>query len=214
MKILFNLLRRRFLVVTAALSIAALAFSARAGAQEKEPFRPEVVFKVNTVTLPLLVANVGVEVSPVSHFSISLPAYYTALDWFSETVKFRVLGVQPELRYWLNKNLQGLFFNAHATFAYYNIALGGSYRYQDHACKTPTFGGGLGIGYKVPLSNKETPWGIEFGIGGGVLPLHYDYYFNIRNGRLAGEDSHTYFGVDQAFVSFTYSLGGAKKQAK
>ena len=74
MKILSNLLRRRFLVVTAALSIAALAFSARAGAQEKEPYRPEVVFKVNTVTLPLLVANVGVEVSPVSHFSISLPA--------------------------------------------------------------------------------------------------------------------------------------------
>ena len=86
--------------------------------------------------------------------------------------------------------------------------------HQDHACKTPTFGGGLGIGYKVPLSNKETPWGIEFGIGGGVLPLYYDYYFNIRNGRLAGEDQRTYFGVDQAFVSFTYSLGGAKKQAK
>ena len=174
-----------------------------------------VVLKVNTVTLPLLVANFGVEIQPIDHWSVNLPVYYSGLDWFSETVKFRTLSVQPEVRYWLRPGFHGLFFNAHATFAYYNIAWGGDYRYQDHARKTPVFGGGIGIGYKTNMSEDgSSPWGIEFGIGGGVLPLHYDYYFNVPNGRLAGEDKHTYWGPDQAFVSFTYSIGQAKKSRK
>ena len=71
------------------------------------------------------------------------------------------------------------------------------------------FGGGIGIGYKVALG--DGPWGLEFGLGGGFLPLHYDYYYNIRGGRIAGEDSHNYFGPDQAFVSLTYSFGKSKK---
>ena len=174
-----------------------------------------VVLKVNTLTLPLLVANIGVEIQPLDHWSLNLPVYYSGLDWFSETVKFRTLGFQPEVRYWLRPDLHGLFFNVHATFAYYNIAWGGEYRYQDHARKTPIFGGGLGIGYKTNLSDDGTsPWGIEFGIGGGVLPLHYDYYYNIHNGRLAGEGTRTYWGIDQAFVSFTYRIGQAKKSTK
>ena len=194
--------------------VAALALPLGASAQtETEKYSPIVELKVNSLSLPLLVANVGVEVAPLPHFSVSLPAYYTALDWFSETVKFRVLGVQPEVRYWLSNDFRGLFFNLHCTFAYYNVAWGGDYRYQDHARKSPTLGGGLGIGYKVAL-DKDSPWGLEFGIGGGALPLHYDYYYNIHNGRLAGEDTHTYWGVDQAFVSFTYRLGNSKQSGK
>lgn len=209
----FKILFRRRLFLKALAVVGALAVSLGAGAQNSPGFHTrDVVLKVNTLSLPLLVANVGVEVRPLEHWSVSLPAYYTSLNWFSETVKFRVLGVQPEVRYWLKNNMQGLFFNLHGTFAYYNVAWGGDYRYQDHARKSPSLGGGLGIGYKVPLSKAETPWGIEFGIGGGVLPLHYDYYYNVANGRLAGEDKRTYFGVDQAFVSFTYRLGKSKKQ--
>lgn len=212
---LYLSIKRRYTFLTLIAAIVALMLPLGAMAQEKtEKFSPTVELKVNSLTLPMLVANFGVEVVPLPHFSVNLPAYYTALDWFSETVKFRVLGVQPELRYWLKEDLAGLFFNAHCSFAYYNVALGGDYRYQDHACKTPTFGGGIGIGYKVPLNENETPWGIEFGIGGGVLPLHYDYYYNVHNGRLAGEDTRTYWGVDQAFVSFTYRLGKSKKTEK
>ena len=151
----------------------------------------------------------------LAHWSISIPVYYTALDWFSETIKFRVLGVQPEVRYWFRKDLHGLYFNAHATFGWYNVALGGDYRYQDHAQKTPTFGGGLGIGYKVALGrNNDSRWGLEMGLGGGVLPLHYDYYFNMHNGRLAGTDKRTYWGVDQAFISLTYRVGRIKFSQK
>ena len=211
---LYILFKQRFGTLKVLAATVALLLPLGASAQnDKDSFCPAVEIKVNTLTLPLLVANAGVEVAPLPHFSVSVPAYYTALDWFSEDVKFRVLGCQPELRYWLGKNPSGLFFNAHCTFAYYNIAWGGEYRYQDHARKTPALGGGIGIGYKVALE-KDSPWGIEFGIGGGALPLHYDYYYNVHNGRLAGEDTRTYWGVDQAFVNFTYRLGKGKNSEK
>ena len=195
----------------------AVCLSASAAAQNvpREDYVPEeqastrdIVLKVNLLSLPALVANAGIEIQPLAHWSLSVPVYYSFLNWFTETIKFRVLGFQPEVRYWLRKDLHGLFFNAHATFGWYNVAFGGDYRYQDHARKTPTFGGGLGVGYKLPLGrSKDSRWGLEMGLGGGVLPLHYDFYYNMHNGRLAGTDNHTYWGVDQAFISLTYRLG-------
>ena len=120
---LYTLFKPRRGSLTILAAIAALLLSTGAGAQERSGFYTrDVVLKVNTLSLPLLVANVRVEVRPLDHWSFSLPAYYTALDWFSETVKFRVLGIQPEIRYWLKDDMNGLFFNIHSTFAYYNIA--------------------------------------------------------------------------------------------
>ena len=190
--------------------IAAAALSLAANAQEQPGFYlRQTSLKTNLAALPLLVANAAIELQPLEHWSLSVPVYYNALDWFSYDAKFRTLATQPEIRYWLKGNLSGLFFNVHATFGWYNVAWGGDYRYQDHAGKSPAFGGGIGIGYKVALGNG--PWGLEFGLGGGFLPLHYDYYYNIRGGRIAGEDSRKYFGPDQAFVSLTYSFGKSKK---
>ena len=170
--------------------------------------------KLNTLSLPLLVLNAAVEFRPWDHWSVSVPVYYTSLDWFSENRKFRVLAFQPEVRYWLRDDFQGLFFNAHTTFGWYNVAFGGDYRYQDHARRSPAYGGGLGIGYKLRLGQEQSRWGLEFGAGAGVIPLHYDYYYNIHNGRLAGEDKRVYWGPDQAFVSITYSIIQPKRIRK
>lgn len=184
----------------------------------KADFRPstrDLVLKLNTLTLPAMVLNGGVELQPLPHFSINVPLYYSGLNWFTKTIKFRVLAVQPGLRYWFRKDLHGLFLEAHTTFGWYNVAWGGDYRYQDHAQRSPSLGAGLGIGYKVTLGrNNDSHWGLEFGLGGGFLPLHYDYYYNIPDGRLAGEDTRTYWGVDQAFVSLTYRLGQLKLRQK
>lgn len=161
--------------------------------------------KLNTLSLPLLVSNIGIELQALDHFSVSVPVYYSALNWFSENVKFRVLATQPELRFWLRKDLTGLFVNAHATVGWYNVAVGGDYRYQSYARKSPACGGGLGVGYKVRLGASR--WGLEFGLGAGVLPLHYDFYYNIHNGRRVGDNEYTYWGPDQAFLSLTYRIG-------
>ena len=175
-----------------------------------------VVLKLNLLTLPALIVNGGVEIQPLAHFSLNVPVYFSGINWFTSTIKFRTLAFQPEVRYWLREDLHGLFFGAHATFGWYNVALGGDYRYQDHAARTPSFGGGIGLGYKLPLGrNNDARWGLEFGIGGGVLPLRYDVFYNVENGRLAAEDQKkTYWGVDQAFISVTYRIGQFKLKQK
>ena len=175
-----------------------------------------IVLKLNLLTLPVLIVNGGVEVQPLAHFSVNVPVYYSGINWFSSRIKFRTLAFQPEVRYWLKDNLQGLFFGAHATFGWYNVALGGDYRYQDYAGKSPSLGGGIGLGYKVPIGRDDNArWGLEFGIGGGVLPLRYDVFYNVEDGRLAAEDcKKTYWGVDQAFISLTYRIGQFKLKQK
>ena len=110
--------------------------------------------------------------------------------------------------------MTGLFLNAHATFGWYNIAtFTGNYRYQDHKHISPTFGGGIGAGYKLPLSrDPEGRWGLEFTLGAGVLPLHYDIFYNEHNGLLAGEERKTSFGLDNAAITVTYRIGRKAKQ--
>ena len=168
----------------------------------------DIVAKVNFLTLPLLVVNAGIELQVLPHFSINVPIFYTGLDWFSETVKFRVLAVQPEIRYWFRRDMKGLFLGPHMNFGWYNVAVGGDYRYQDHAQQTPAFGGGLTVGYKITLGQTDNSvWGLEFGLGGGYLPLHYDMYYNVKNGRLVGDDYYNYWGPDQAFLTITFRFG-------
>jgi hypothetical protein len=175
----------------------------------------ESYLKVNALTLPLLVPNIGFERLFLNNWSLSGMFYYTALDWFDPEAKFRVLGLQSELRYWFRYDMMGPFIAAHATFGWYNIAWGGKYRYQDHNRNTPTLGGGLNVGWKIPLFGKEdTPWGVEFTLGAGVLPLHYDIYYNVNNGRFVGDDSATYFGIDNASVTVTYRIGRKIKERR
>ncbi len=171
--------------------------------------------KTNLLSLPLLVASFGAEVQVDPHLSISGIAYYSAINWFSETTKFRVLGIQPEVRYWLRGDMTGFFIDAHATFGWYNIATNGEYRYQDYKHRTPTLGGGIGGGYKVPLSKKpDCRWGLEFTVGAGVLPLHYDIFYNVHNGRHTGVDRKTYFGVDNASVTLTWRMDRKTKTGR
>jgi Protein of unknown function (DUF3575). len=168
--------------------------------------------KTNLLSLPALVLNAGVEYQPVQHLSVNMPVYFGTLDWFSREAKFRTLALQPEIRYWFRPQMKGIFVGAHATVLWYNVAVGGDYRYQDHGGKTPSVGAGVDVGYKIRLGKAEdSPWGLEFGLGVGLVPLRYDVYYNVDNGRLAAEDRQkTYWGPDQAFVTLTYGFGTSK----
>ena len=87
--------------------------------------------KTNLSTYFLLVPNLAIEWEMGKHFSGSVPIYHCGWDWFRLFNKFRVLGIQPEVRYYLKDNFSGFFGGVHATMAWYNIAMGGDYRYQD-----------------------------------------------------------------------------------
>ena len=169
--------------------------------------------KTNTLGLALAIANLAVEVDICKHLSFTLPVYYSAWDYFKPTLKFRTFCVQPEFRYWFNRHNEGWFLGAHFGFAYYNFALDGEYRTQDHNRETPSMGGGLSVGYRTHLDKKKR-WKMEFTVGGGYYDSKYDKFRNEENGFLVSTFEQKWVGVDQAAVSFAYTFNLKKKGGK
>ena len=161
--------------------------------------------KTNVLGLGLAMVNTAVEIDLMQHLSLTLPIYYSAWNYFKQTIKFRTLMTQPELRYWLSEENDGFFGGVHFGLAYYNFAFDGDYRYQDHDTKTPSLGGGISLGYRMPIS-KNNKWSIEFLIGGGVYGLHYDTYYNVEDGKYINTNKKTYCGIDNAAINITYKF--------
>ena len=170
-----------------------------------EPAMRYMYVKSNLIGLGLLMANLGVEFDLGDYFSLSLPIYYSAVDYFSHTLKFRTFAVQPELRIWPTKNDDGLFIGAHMGFAYYNFAFNGNWRYQDKNGNTPTLGGGLSLGYRIPISDNSR-WKLEMAAGAGIYPLHYNVFHNERNGLVHETRKKTYIGLDNVLLGISYQI--------
>ncbi len=175
---------------------------------EDEP-GPSIYLKTNFLLWPMLDANIGVEFEIGKHMSFSLPVIYTALNWFTQNTKFRSLGTQPELRFWLFDDFHGPFLALHGTLGYYNVALPSwDYRIQDRDGRTPAYGGGLNAGWKFRLDrNRADRWGLELSVGMGYLHLDYDRFVNIDNGPYVSSGIEDYFGPDHASVALTYRFG-------
>lgn len=181
-----------------------------------EEWTRQLHVKTNVIGLGMGIANLGIEVDIVKHLSFTLPVYYSAWDYFKTTIKFRTLAIQPEFRYWLSEKNDGFFAGAHFGMAYYNFAFDGDYRYQDHNRETPAIGGGLSVGYRLPIS-RNNRWRMEFSLGAGIYPLHYDKFYNTphtKDGLMIKSIKETYFGIDQAAISFSYSFDLKKKGGK
>lgn len=178
-----------------------------------EVWTPRVHLKTNVVGLGLAIANVGAEIDFAKHWSFTLPIYYSAWNYFRSTIKFRTFSIQPEFRYWLSQKNDGFFAGAHFGLTYYNFAFNGDYRYQDHGGTTPAIGGGFSVGYRMPIS-KDNRWRMEFSLGAGVYPLHYDVFHNTKktkDGLMTETIKKTYWGIDQAAISFLYTFDLKKK---
>lgn len=169
--------------------------------------------KTNAIGWGMLIANIAVETDLASHWSFTLPVYYSALNYFTSTLKFRTTCIQPEFRYWLSEDNSRWFFGAHFGLAWFNYANGGDWRYQDHYRHTPLYGGGFSAGYRMPISKKRN-WWMEFSLGGGIYKLHYDVFHNEPNGQLVDTRKRTFYGIDNATVSFVYRFDWKKKGEK
>ena len=169
-------------------------------------FQPFMKVKTNIIGIGMGHANIAVEYAFAEHFSVALPFYYSGgFDYFKETLKFRGIVLQPEVRYYVKGN-EGFYVGAHLGLGWYNFALDGEFRIQDHRGRRPAFGGGLGLGYTVPFK-KHPRWGMEFAIGAGVYDVKYDMFFNEPNGPYAEHGVHdTFFGIDNASIAFTYKF--------
>lgn len=163
----------------------------------------KLYLKTNAIGLGMAMANIAAEVDLTKHLSFTLPIYYSAWNYFKSTIKFRTFAIQPEVRYWLSENNNGFFAGAHFGLAYYNFAFDGDYRYQDHNRETPAIGGGISVGYRMPIS-KNQKWHLEFALGAGVYGLHYNKFYNVNNGKFIDSHHKTYWGVDNAAVNLSY----------
>lgn len=170
--------------------------------------------KTNAIGWAMGVSNFAVEIDMGKRWSFQLPIYYSAVNYFTSTIKFRTFAVQPEVRYWFSGNMNDkVFLGAHFGLAYYNFALNGKYRIQDKDGDYPALGGGLSLGYRMPISQSGR-WKMEFSVGAGVYSLKYDKFYN-TDSTSQGELSHTiektWFGIDHAAVSFSYMFNLKRK---
>lgn len=177
----------------------------------EEGWRPRLDLKTNAIGWAMMVSNAAVEWEFAPHWSATLPVYYSAMNYFKRTWKYRTFAIQPELRYWFRQNNNdGLFIGAHFGLAYYNVAIGGTYRFQDHNGRHPALGGGLAIGYRIPIS-RDRKWKMEFTAGAGAYRLWTDHFRNEANGPLIYQNKKTFFCLDQAAVTFMYVFDLGKK---
>lgn len=181
----------------------------------QERWMPHIYLKTNLLGLAAMMANLAVELDIAPHWSFTLPIYYSGMDYFKSTLKFRNFTVQPEFRYWVSLKKDdayyyndGFFLGAHLEMSYYNFAFNGRYRYQDHRGRTPALGGGLSLGYRTAISRNKR-WKMEFTAGGGIYPLDYDLFDNTtdyRDGQLMDRRKETYIGLDQVAVTLGYTF--------
>lgn len=164
--------------------------------------KPQIAVKTNALGWAMGTINVAVETDLAENWSVNLPLYYSGYDYFTETLKFRIFTFQPELRYHIPA-VNGLFVGAHLGLGWFNVAYG-DWRVQDS--ERPAYGGGLGIGYRLPLCSNRR-WAVEFAIGAGVYDVSYDRFYNESNGPADALNVRKVFvGIDNVAVTFLYSM--------
>ncbi len=166
--------------------------------------------KMNAAAYLMGQFNAAVEYDIIPHLSVTIPVYYSGgFDYFKETIKFRGVVIQPEVRYWPwlkgGKNA-GFYVGAHLGVGWYNFALNGDYRIQDHEGHRPAWGGGIGVGYALNFK-KHPRWGMEFSLGAGVYDSKYDVFYNVDNGAYYRKGVHkAWVGIDNVSIAFTYDF--------
>lgn len=178
---------------------------------KQDGWRRHLHVKTNAIGWAMGVVNIAAEADLTQHWSLSVPCYWSSWNYFARTLKFRVFTLQPEVRFWLSEKCEGWFAGAHFGIGWYNIATDGDYRTQDHDGDSPAVGGGISLGYRLPLGGNGR-WKAEFSLGAGVYSAHYDRFRNEPNGLLVDTTKKTWIGIDRACLSVVYSFGVGKKK--
>lgn len=166
----------------------------------------------NALEWGLLIANINGEWDFDCHWSLHASLHYSALNYFTTTRKFRTFIFRTEVRYWFGDGHQGVFVDGHLQMAAYNFALSRwEYRIQDVKGHHPALGGGVGVGYRLPLGKSER-WSLEAAVGVGAYHLKYDRFENRPNGQKVDTRSRNWFGIDNVAISIVYNLGKSKSR--
>ncbi len=208
----FAILSRKIFRPLVALMFCAITVlpSMAEGSMRHGVMPPSFTLKTNVAAWALAVTNIQLEYQWHPRWSACLPISYSAWNYGSSHTKFRTASFMPEIRHWINLSDSDTYFwwyvGAHMGIKWYNVALGKSHdRYQDHDGKCPALGGGLDMGFRMPM-RKGSPWGIEVGIGAGIYHTYSDIWHNGGCGELLRTEKKWRFGLDFVGVSVTYSF--------
>lgn len=173
-------------------------------ASQKQKAKSQWIIKTNLPFWGLVVPNMALEYGFQKHWSLDFPIYYMPIT-VDKTYRFRILAVQPSLRYWLKPEYKGHFLGLHLTAGQFNIAINNKTRYQD---KHGMYGVGVDYGYALRFNHR---WGLELNIGYGYLYTKYNKYYNIDNSACYGDGTKHYQGITRLGISITYLLNNNGK---
>ena len=197
--------------------VVAVAETAPDTAATAAPIAPEVEewahklhLKTNAIGLGMGIANVAVEIDMARHWSFALPVYYSAWDYFKQTVKFRTFAVQPEFRYWFCDRFSRHFIGAHLIGGVFNFGgldnnlsfLGTDFSVlRDHRYQGYAYGAGAAYGFAFMLSKHLN---LELEAGFGYICLDYDMFECDGCGRQTYSGIHHYIGPTKAAVNLVF----------
>lgn len=152
--------------------------------------------------------NLGVETPLSRKLTVEVTGVYNPFT-FSDGVKWKNWLVQPELRYWTRRALNGHFLAAHLVAGEYNLnrvtLLYNAFpETRTHRFEGWGIGGGIGYGYRWTLSRR---WAMEAEIGAGVIYSKYDKYRCGRCGERVSKGSKVYAGPTKLALSLLYRFG-------
>lgn len=174
--------------------------------------RSDVMFvKTNPVGWGMLISNFGLEYQFNGKFSAELWFYYSALNYFKRTTKFRTFALMSSVKWWFAGSKVRWWADLHLGLGFFNYAKGGDWRYQDRHGSNPALGGGVGLGVRIPLG-KNHRWWLEPSVGAGVYHLNYDTFENKPGGKLVNNCTRTFFGLDRVSIAISYRFDARRSK--
>lgn len=156
--------------------------------------------KTNIAYDVFAVLNAEFEMQVSRHFTIDVPVVWSLWDWKSD-MGLRIVGVQPEARYWFGKPGKGNALGVNLGVASYNFRHN-EIRYQNSG--RPLLSAALSYTYALSIDNR---WSAEFSLAVGYANAKYNRYYNIDNGAFINTKTLNYFGPTKIGISLSYRLG-------
>jgi len=161
-----------------------------------------VALKSNALYWGAAVPNLEAEVALNNRFTLDVSVNYNPFS-ISETKKWKLLSVQPELRYWLCQDFAGHFVGVHALAGEFNVGGVDLGDLKDHRIQGNAVGAGISYGYHWILSPR---WGIEATLGLGYIHFKYDKYVCEHCGQKVGSYNKDYYGPTKVGLSLVYLI--------
>lgn len=165
-----------------------------------EEHAPRWAVKTNALYYAIGAFNVAGEYYWGNNYSANLAVVYSPYT-LHQNYKFRLLIIEPEVRYWLKAHSVGHVFGVYGQLGYYNVAWNDNWRYQDREGMAPALGFGLSYGYAFSLSTRLR---LELNVGVGYTHFRYDRFYNIPNGAHYDSAIKNYWGINKAGVCLSY----------